>query len=469
MSVSIELFDFSKRERSTKVPVGAGTLVDVNIKADCSFYEPTFEIAMLPDTNFNYCKFDDKYFFLSDKRVTANNYVELDFVLDKYATYKANILATTAYVLYDTHSNVDIPDDRVPVSKNVTITDFSTPFPITLTPNNGRFIMTVVNNSGVQWYILSESDMNSFLADLSFWVDDLLNGFTPDFSTPQSAIHTFCDFFVTLYKQTTSCGNVMDNVKSVIWLPIAPVGGSFPVKVGNYTSNVVTAKWTFVQPTTGSVSVSIPWQFSDWRNKSIYSSVSLYIPYVGTMNYDANNLIGISALDIDYSFDNLTGDMSFSVKAGSEILGQYKTNVGVQVPIGAMTQGSIQGQVGGLIAGATAAAKATGSNPYAMGVGAMVGEVLGNSKTTNASTVGVLSGLSALGLDMNIHCFVQSNNTLYNPHDLAAIKGEPRHANMLLSNCTGYVQTSGAQVDVATTDGIRQALNAGLDSGIYIE
>ena len=469
MSVQIELFDFSKRERSTKVPAGAGTIVDANIKSDCSFYNPTFEIAMLPNINFNYCKYNGMFFYLVDKVVTANNLVEISFTIDKYATYKANILATTAYVLYDSHSNVDIPDDRVPTNKNITITTSTTTFPIALTPNNGRFVMTVVNNDGVQWFILSESLMSTFLADLATWTDDLLNGFTPDWSSVQSSLHTICDFFSTLFKQGTSSGNVMENVKSVVWMPIAPNGGSFPIKIGNYTSNYTTAKWTFTQPSTGNVSVSIPWQFSDWRNKSQYTSVYLYIPYVGVQAFDANNLIGISSLDIEYSLDGLTGDITFLVKASGNILGVYKSNIAVQVPIGAMTQGSLGGITTGLVAGATAAAKYSGGNPYAMAAGALAGEFLGKAKTTNASIIGSLTGLSTLGVDDMITCIVESNNTLYNPHDISAIKGEPRHANMLLSNCSGYVQTSGAQVDVATTDEIRKALNAGLDSGIFIE
>lgn len=468
MSVSIELFDFSKRKNSTKVPAGAGTVVDANIKSDCSFYEPSFEIAMVPNLNFNYCKFDGKYYFLTDKRVTANNYTELDFTLDFLGTYKANVLATTSYVLYDTHSNVDIPDDRVPTSKDVTITSSTTSLPFQIN-HAGKFIMTVVNGDGVVWWDLTPVELRSFLADVQTWTDNLLSGFTPNFQTVQSSLETICNFFTTLFKQISSSGNVMDNVKSVVWLPLDSTTGNTNIKVGNYTSNVMGIETFFSQPLVNTVTVSIPWQFSDWRNKNEYTSVYLYLPFVGVQSLVADNLIGISNLSIDVSLDYKTGDLAYLVHAGGEVIGAYKGNISVTVPVGAITQGSLGGITTGAFAGATFASKMAKGNSYVMAGSILAGEILGKAKTTNSTSLGALSGNAGTGLDLDIHVFVESNNTLYNPHDLATIKGEPRHANMLLSNCSGYVQTSGAQVDVATTDSIRQALNVALDSGIYLE
>lgn len=474
--MDINLYTFSKRIKSTLTPTGSGTVVTGSIKEQSSIVHFDVSIDFGPTTsphvyNYAYVATYNRYYWASDWAFNPETgFWTCSFTVDPYASAKADILAASAYVLYDSHSQYDIPDARIPTSKDIHVNVNSVAFPYTL-DLTGRYLLTVVNSNGVEWYIMDAATLGDFLTDLSHWIDNLFNGYTPEWTYLNDAIKSLVNLFLIPFKQWTSSGSVMDNVKNCIWLPLpTPAQFTQTIKVGQYVSNQTAGPAVFNGPVTRDVTVSIPWQFSDWRNMAAYTSVYIYLPFVGQQALNADNLIGISTLNIRLSLDPLTGDLAYIVKAAGNVLGTFKTNIAVQLPIGSMSMGSAGGITTGAIAGITSAVKLLGSqSPAGILAGGALGALVGKAKTTNATVIGNLTGNSALGIDTDIKCIVEYNNTVYNPHDISEIQGEPRNRVMRIGDLSGYVQTSGAQVAGAWTDQELEMINSGLDGGLYIE
>ena len=89
-------------------------------------------------------------------------------------------------------------------------------------------------------------------------------------------------------------------------------------------------------------------------------------------------------------------------------------------------------------------------------------------------TGGGLSGATAATVG-TVKCFTICHDTAENPHNIAAIGGEPALISMNTLPSSGYVQTRGFSVksDQISAGAITmqeiEEINSLLDSGIYIE
>lgn len=89
--------NFSKEVNSTKQPTG-GTTVNVVMKENTSILNPVFMIDGV-NLNANYCKFNNRYYFINDIVLNNNNIYELHCTIDTLATWKSPILSSDQYVL----------------------------------------------------------------------------------------------------------------------------------------------------------------------------------------------------------------------------------------------------------------------------------------------------------------------------------------------------------------------------------
>lgn len=62
---------------------------------------------------FNYFKFEDRYYWLTDLVSVANNLWEIHGAVDVLTTFRGHILNTSAFVLYDSTPNTQLPDNRL--------------------------------------------------------------------------------------------------------------------------------------------------------------------------------------------------------------------------------------------------------------------------------------------------------------------------------------------------------------------
>ena len=109
----ITLYTFSKRENSTKQPTG-GVDVEVVLKEDTSIYTPSFQLMSINAINYNYCKWNDKYYYINDIKYIGNSIYLIDCAIDVLATFKTEIGNTNAFILYGTKNfDVGITDNRL--------------------------------------------------------------------------------------------------------------------------------------------------------------------------------------------------------------------------------------------------------------------------------------------------------------------------------------------------------------------
>ena len=125
--------------------------------------------------------------------------------------------------------------------------------------------------------------------------------------TAQNAIDYITGFFRLFASNILGSSSALSNVKASYWLPFevpstalrTPTAThSNHLALGNYT-DIVSGLMEVADPVITSVitSVSIPWQFTDWRNASC-TEIMLYIPLIGCINIPSDVVKGHDSLSI---------------------------------------------------------------------------------------------------------------------------------------------------------------------------
>lgn len=471
MSHTITFGNVNKRRNSTLQP-SLSASYDVLLKTPTSLNEPTFTLSA-SGFNYNYFKWDNRYYYVTSIIYRNNGLVEVSGRIDPLATFKDNILATTAYVVYDTSANTEIPDKRL-TTKTVATTSMNTGSEIFPTSKTGCYILTVNGVNGTASYLMSKSELTSLLSDLVNTIDDVLNNVqVPTLDSLVDFFLSYKDMVDNLLGNVFGCGNVAECIKACVWLPYSFGGsGGTEITLGTFHTG---HHGTVVSPILDlpMLTIGIPWQFSDWRNGSPYTQVGLYIPFIGTMYYDASNLKGQVSLTIERSLNLITGAMSVEVKTADlkTVLGTYGADVGCTYPVGISNVNWTSGVTSIIgLAASIGSMAATGGFTTGGAVGATASLAgIANAITPNQSTVGGISGGAAVGLDTNIKCFTICHDTSDEPANLSSAWGTPCGKVKTLSSCTGFVQCADAHVSLSTTYDLMQEVDSLVNSGIYIE
>lgn len=464
---------FSKRKNSTKQPGTAGTTITLNLKDDTSMVQPTFVLA---GNNFvyNYIQFAGRYYYVDDVVSLHNGLCEVQCNIDVLATYKSAIQAASAYVLYYTHNNTEITDHRLS-AKTTQTTD----------SENGTFdyfgvgfthVLTTVGENHVNSYKLNLSEIKDIVSTTFFnsLDQELSNVPAIDTTSVETAISDAGRFVVDLFKSaaiaSTYVGKITDCIRNCYVLPIDPAswGGTLE---SVYLGKCDTGKDGYVlgamdRVLHDSATVAIPWQATDWRRNAPYHEIYLYIPAIGLTTISPSDVIGENYLYVDVEVDKLSGDAIFNVGTASKVLAQYTTNVAVNFPIGA---NNIDPARAAMAVGNMASAIASGN----LGLTVAEGLGLANAIQPQAMSIGSNGGGAFLGLvsfqGKKVYCFTVFHDTTVDPSSVSAIKGTPYNGVMSLSGVSGYVQTSGASVDIAGYGNEKDMVNNYLNGGIYIE
>ena len=439
---------------------------------------PTLLLELSTSTFPNYTAFkiEDRYYNITDVRSIRNNLFEVTGEVDVLATYKANILATTAYVLYDSTSNTELIDNRLPIKTTKSVQVSTTPCPLTV--SSGTYILSLTGaNGSTGVYKVTKSELNDLIDDISDVMDNLFGPTTPpdptdsDYTGIDGKIRYLGDsinFAYIRFKRAVSqffgSESMPMNIRECKFIPFN-VGTATqhinPVYLGTFETYQSLYQLTN-DAETHPASVTIPWQSSDWRRRSPYTDVYLYLPYIGMVKLSSENLVGQSSLEVNYNICVRDGDLLVTVKAGSQVIGTYTGNVAVSVPVG-MSNISLPKAAQSLITGAAAIAA---DAPAALGLASLK---FGNSVTPNFSCIGGLDGIAGIAADQNITCYTVFHDTIVSPNSELQIIGSPTMSPKSLATLTGYVQTMSASVDGAMTSSERMKINTLLDNGIFIE
>ena len=436
--MKIELFTFNKRNNSTKTPSN-GIEKGVVLKNATSLYNPTFIMSVYE--NWNYIKWGNYYYYVDDVIYTRQGVYELQCSIDVLASFKSNILNTSAFVLYSTsHYDTSIIDTRLSM-KDVCIESY-----------NQQSISSNASPYYVVSYIGEQGSSNPTVALTEQQLIELMNAiqsnaFAELFNDPTNAINK-------VLSDTSSC------ITSCIYNPCCVTEGTKNVILsGGYDTNIVGKGVN--KSFTKIYEISIPWNFNsnDFRNRSQFSILSIYLPVYGWVNLNVDNLINQTLLYVKINYDSTTGELTYFIN--NEI--KCTCNVASTVQVSTTTQGNIGSFVSNAIGTVASAYGGFVSGAIVSGFNAITSLV-----QNSVGSVGSMGGSSAYNVEQNILLVMKSHDTNINPNDLASVYGRPLNQVKKLGDLTGYVQTTNASVSVVNED-ISNQINSYLNGGVYIE
>lgn len=110
-------YQFAKDTKSTALPTSEGVALDVVLKSDTSLDTPVLKISGFNSTIYNYCKWNNRYYFIEDVVYINNAMYELHCRIDVLATYRADIMNSSQYVLRsESKWNTAINDSYYPAT-----------------------------------------------------------------------------------------------------------------------------------------------------------------------------------------------------------------------------------------------------------------------------------------------------------------------------------------------------------------
>lgn len=461
----------SKKVNSTYQPTLSASY-DCILKDGTSIDRPSL---LIQDANFsiayNYAKWDNNYYFITDIVSVCQDVWEVSCDLDVLATYKTEITGSTQFVSYSSYnSSIWLPDTRIPLKNNPTVSRSSAT--AAYFGGAGAYILSFVGQNGCRLVSLTPAMLNDLLQDLTTWSNDLVTDFMSgaDFTTIEKALESLSK----VMSRSGAVGNAWENapncIRSCIWVPFnvsaAQDGSPITIWLGGFETTIIAPKMTS-SPVTGSITISIPWQTSDWRRITC-EDIYLYIPLVGNISIPSENIAHVTALTIKYAYTVTDGAITFEVLAGTEVIGTYGASCSASIPIGINQQNGANQMINALSSGLQKMSSASVLG-VAAGVAGTAYDVANVSMSRNLTCVGGIGGGAGSGLDQTVYCTSVLHDTIVAPSSMLATMGLPTMTPMSLSTLTGYCQCANAHVAAPAQESVLAKIDAFLNTGFYIE
>ena len=263
----------------------------------------------------------------------------------------------------------------------------------------------------------------------------------------------------------------LDGVISLIQVYATPAtSGSHNIILGFLDSGVSAAVVSnqFVTVDCGSVTIS-----EDKENATDYApytSLHLYLPFVGIVELDTNECMK-STINVKYKIDVYTGTCLVTVSVtraadmpNSPILYTFSGNCSQQLPL---TSGNATGMLSALIGGITAGLSVASGG----GLGVLAGaQIAGQSLTHEMFHVSHSGNISAnAGIMGNKKPYlIIGRRHCYDANNYSAIYGFPANKTVVLGNHTGYVKVKKCFVKTSATQPEHDEIMRLLSDGIIL-
>lgn len=522
--MQITMWRTIKRDNSTATPTTQpawftnSVTKDVNLKQPTDVLSPVFILKMGGHDGQNYLSAFGRYYWITGIKSLANELWEISCRVDPLGSYRGHIRNTRAFVLYDSTPNTEIPDRRLGIHTTSSYAHSNAEMPWDF-GQTSRFIAITgdaeneagadatgvykVTAEGIEdlgyefdedWNDIKtkasqDSGFNSTVQAMSQIIQNPSTGVDGKL---EDFVHLFFLFFEGIANAFLYCvlvvfiwlkalfvgGKALENVKSAWWLPFGDITGTSvsELALGGWVEPITGGAQKITNPIkTQIVSISIPWQFSDWRNVAC-TEIQLYIPGIGTVNIPSSAVKGHSQLNLWFCLNIYSGQLSCRVQVGGEItIGTYGANVSSPILIGNTNINAAQ-VTNTIVAGATlAAGVATGGTALAVGSAISATASGFESLAPLSTSVGGIGGGTSAGLGTMIWCSVITHNTSDAPSDLLPIIGTPTNVLKRL-NGTGFCQCMQAHMSMTPVTGESyptesevQEVNSALNNGVFLE
>lgn len=471
--MEVTFYQFTKRKNSTKIVNVEGSVVNFVYKQITDTHNPIIQINKWNNT-WNYAKIGMNYYFVDSVSHITKDVYEVALTLDLLATYKTEILATDAFVIYSENNyNKHLLDNRLSSDANVIMqqsyTDVSG-FPSNGGIGSGCFALTVLgyldgdvpkHGTATVTYFLSATQMHKVV--VSLMSPNALGLIEQYFKNPFDAI---VECYWLPFDISTFTNLVNANVS---------IAG---VSLTDTEGNPIVGEVSYLPPTNlqgNSFTLDIPWVYDDFRNLPPYTTMNLFLPCIGDVALDSTTFYSETSLFIEYTMDWLTGSLMYDIRKGSSphesVLGRYSTNVKTLIPIG--QQQSPIGKLSQAFA-SIALGSEFGFMSRKMYPAMLTSFVGANSVLLQRDEIKQNGGYSGTFLNGQIGpkkavLTIRANNTSDEPTNLANVIGRPCYKKLNLSLCTGYVQTQNVSIAISGFEREMIIINNMLNGGVYIE
>lgn len=489
MSFQILFGAFSKKLNSTKLPISVNWYETSAVwKKEKSINAPEFEISIDDDSDissWNYAVIPayQRYYWVSKCVSVRQNFWRIQCTLDPLATYRDYILSTPGYILYGFGLNAGapatrVPDRRVSISKVPQVSSSSVPVagPL-LSPDRGTYILSAVGASGgVSCYALTVENLRGLLDEVTRDIGDAIT----DFTSVEEILK-----YLTL--NSVLQGSAISAIRSCIWLPIdsgtIPTGRYQPVYLGDFNTGVTAPTVDNGTIVVRNSALEIPWPVENWYRNNC--QILLYVPCFGTVAIPVDQCNNASVVNVSWCVECMGGGVScrvdcgdYTAYVGSGTIGCSYAIGSSNVPIQNVVSGAVQIATGYMEAGSGVTSMAQGA--LTLGLGADIGggirsiasgakEMVNGAIQTITPIVqcsGTMSGNASLGQSTDLELYV----FYYPPIDAGGFAAQYGYPVMRVGRPPkGYCQTQGYSVEGPIPSDIAAAINAAMDSGVFIE
>lgn len=497
MSITVNFSSGSKRENSTK-QLSMDSSHSCNFKNGCSMLNPTL-LLELHDNQFpNYTAFKigNRYYHVTNINSVRNNIFEVTGKVDALATYKSQILASTQYVTYSSVTGGQwLADTRIPINKNAITSKVNAVEASFLRHSleSGHYLLSILGQKGIDLYAVSRNTLNAMIEGIQDWRDDQITGLgqildsvtSGDLAEMTKAAATtsiVTGFIGNSYEVAVQC------IRSCHWVPFElTLLNSKPLYLGDYPVKDTGGNQLYGQPvgsmvTGNTQSIAIPWHYSDFR-RSTCENVYLYLPFVGMVSLNVDEIINDTALTIKWSITPADGQVAYEVLASGKVIGTYGGNCKIEIPIGINQRASlgeiattlfkgVEKTVTAGVRSATSVApsrKAEGLTESIFSGIDTAYSTIDTALSSTPSSIGGMGGGAGYLLDRQYKCFTVAHPTAVEPVTMRQTMGVPTMKPLQLASCTGFCQCANAHVDIPGTSSERDAIDYYLNSGFYIE
>ena len=534
--MQIKMWRTTKRDNSTATPASKPAwftneiTFDVKMKETTDVLSPSFILNISGHDGQNYVQAFGRYYWVTNVVTLANNLWEIQCKIDVLGSYRGHIRNTKAFVLYDSTANSELPDPRLAVRTTPTTAQETGIMPWDFQSTSGTYFIAIEGDgdlvdqgkadgaTGVYRTDMAsiqeigmDFDITELVTGLAQYtsmdvpgaaaldsafgvrtVDDIFNAASQYYQANEHLMAILMTLMLMLFypimaviglvdaiKGLVLGGDALKHVKSAYWLPFDFSGvGSNKTKIalGSFVDSIGTSA-LISDPIKSTVStVSIPWQYSDWRNVQ-NTEIQIFIPLIGVINVPASAVKGHNVITLKWGINLFSGDLAVRLQCGDVTLGTYGTNVLMPILVGDSNP-NVGNTVNTIVAtaGVVAASAASGGVGTGLAAGAIAAANSGLNCIQPISTcVGGLGGGCGDALGGQIVCTTICHNTSDAPSDLINIIGTPTNVLKTLSG-SGFCQTMQAHMSMAAVQGesyptqteVNQ-VDAALDSGVFLE
>ena len=287
-------------------------------------------------------------------------------------------------------------------------------------------------------YNPSQSELDSFGSWL--WSGDLIDQLKKLFNDPMQAI-------IGLHKVFAS----------------PPVDGRATIKVGFVDSGVSANKVSSQYITVDCGTVKLNEQFQNVFDYSPYTTIQIYLPFVGVVQLDPADVMR-GSISVKYGVDVITGaglaQVAVTRDNAGGVLYTYPCNCSVTYPV---SSGSYIASIGAAIGGAIRGASVGGV------IGGIVGAATGSlGRGADIAHSGQFTGNSgAMGIKKP-YLIISSPQTML-ANNFPHFDGKPTNYTVVLGQCTGFTKVSSVHVEgISATSSELDEIESLLKEGVII-